>query len=195
MTIAAAARRARVSWATWTAVERGHPGASLSTLCAIGEAVGIDLVVRAYPGAPPSLRDTGQLELARAIVDQAHASWQSEIELMVGPHGRAIDLAGFGPTEILAMEIERMVVDFQAQYRRANEKREMLSARHQRPVRLVLVIEDTRRNRTAIAPHLDLITQVLPAGSREVLRALRLGHPLGRDGVMWLRRSKPSAGS
>lgn len=183
-----AARRAGIAWATWDAAERGNPGTTLATLTSMGEAVGLDLVLNAYPGRSPSLRDTGQLEHAQAIVATAHGSWQAALELSVGPHGRAIDLVLFGPTEILAIEIERLALDYQAQYRRADEKRQLLAAEHRRPVRLVMLIEDTRRNRDAMAPHLDLVGRSLAGGTREVLAAIRNGEPLGRDGLLWRRR-------
>jgi transcriptional regulator with XRE-family HTH domain len=181
------ADRAGVSWATETAIELGKPGARFDTMCAVSEAVGLDLVVRVYPGRQPSLRDTGQLRHARILVAQAHELWQPQLELRVGPHGEAIDLAFFGAAEILAYEIERMAGDFQEQYRRDDAKRIMLSALHHRPVRLVLAVEDTPRNRAALAPHNELIESALPAGSREVLQSLRSGTPLGRDGLLWIR--------
>jgi hypothetical protein len=93
----------------------------------------------------------------------------------------------FGPDEILHVEIERMLLDFQAQYRSALRKREYLDGLHARPVRLVLAVEDTERNRTAAAPHLALIRSALPAGSRAVLNAVRNGRPLGTDGLLWVR--------
>ena len=85
-----------------------------------------------------------------------------------------------------------MATDFQNQYRRADRKRQALAAQHQRPTRLVLVIEDTRRNRAALEPHMKLIQAALPARSREVLGALRSGRPLGRDGLLWVRRARVS---
>lgn len=194
MTVRAAARRAGIAWATWTAVELGSPRTTLAKMCAVGEAVGLDLVLHAYPGRSPSLRDTGQLEIARSLTSVVHESFRPTIELQVASHGRAIDVVLFGPVEILAVEIERMAVDFQAQLRRADEKREALAGQHSRPVRLVLAVEDTRRNRAAIGPHLELIRRALPAGSREVLAAFRTGKPLGRDGMLWVRRTRLRAG-
>jgi hypothetical protein len=188
MTGRAAARRAGVSWSTGARVELGDPGVTITTLCAVGEAVGLDIVLRAYPGSGPTLRDTGQLALAEQMCAQAHAGWQPNIELAVGAHGEAIDVALFATREIWAVEIERMAIDFQAQYRRADGKRATLAALHQRPVRLVMILEDSRRNRAALEAHLVFIRATLPAGSREVLRALRTGRPLGRDGLAWVRR-------
>jgi transcriptional regulator with XRE-family HTH domain len=183
-----AARRAGVSSSTEQRIELGDPNVSVATLCAVAEAVGLDLVLHAYPGRAPGLRDTGQLDLVEVVRGQAHEGWQPSVELLVGQHGESIDLALFGPREIWACEIERMATDFQAQYRRADRKRAMLAALHQRAIRLVLVVEDTRRNRASIREHEGLVRAQLPAGSREIIAALRTGSQLGRDGLLWLRR-------
>lgn len=182
------ADRAGVSSSTEARAELGDPNLTVGTMCAVAEAVGLDIVIRAYNGRAPSLRDSGQLAAANQLQSWAHSSWQPDVELLIGPHGESIDVAFFGPSEIWALEIERMATDFQAQYRRADRKREALAALHQRPVRLVLAIEDTRRNRAALEPHLAFIRSVMPAGTREVLGCLRTGQPLGRDGLIWIRR-------
>lgn len=188
LTVQQAAHIAGVAWETQVRAEAGDPGLSVTTMCAIGDAVGIDVVVRTYPGRPPSLHDTGQLTLAEQLRAEANPAWQLTIELLMGEHGEAIDVALFGASEIIAIEIERLTVNWQAQFCKADSKRAILAAQHQRPVRLVMAIEDTQRNRRALAPHLEVIRLALPAGSRDVLRALRTGEPLGRDGLLWIRR-------
>jgi transcriptional regulator with XRE-family HTH domain len=190
MSLQQVADRAGVSWSTAARAQAGDPTIALGTLCAVTEAVGLDLVLHAYPGRQPTLRDTGQLSLVEHVCQEARGSWQPTVEAGVGEHGRAIDLVLFGPREILACEIERVAIDFQAQFRRADLKRRELAASHQRPVRLVMVVEDTRRNRSAIQGHADVIRAGLPAGPREVLRALRSGGVLGRDGLLWVRRRR-----
>ena len=191
LTRAQASRRAGVSPDTQRRVEEGDPGISITTLCAVGEAVGLDVVVRAYPGRRHTLRDTGQLAIAELLCAIAAPSWKAALELPAGDHGEACDIGFFGATEIIDTEIDRMILDFQAQYRRNTRKRAYLAERHQRPVRLVMVLEDTERNRVALAPHADFIRSALPAGTREALTALRNGAPLGRDGLVWIRRRKP----
>lgn len=181
-------RRAGVDPVTAARVERGDPGIQLNTLCAVGEAVGLDIVVRIYPGREPSLRDRGQLAVAHNLCALLDDRWQHDVEVAAGDHGEAADLVLFGPSEIIVIEIDRLMLDFQEQYRRIRQKCEWLAARHQRPVRLVMAIEDTRRNRRAIEPHRDLIASALPRNSREVLASLRSGEPLGADGLLWIRR-------
>jgi len=175
LTMARASRRAGVSPDTQRRVEEGDPGISIATLCAVGDAVGLDIVVRTYRGRGISLRDSGQLEVAEIVCGVAHRSLNPQLEVKAGDHGEACDLGFFGPSEIIAAEIDRLMTDFQAQYRRNVMKREWLAARHHRPVRLVMVVEDTERNRAALAPHADFLRTALPAGSREVLRAFRTG--------------------
>lgn len=181
------AARAGVSEDSVRRIEFGDPHVQLNTLCAVGEAVGLDVVVKAYPSRQPSLRDRRQLGIAEAICRIAHARWTAELEVIAGTRGEATDICFFSATEILATEIDRLLLDFQDQYRRQSRKRDYLAELHGRPVRLVMVIEDTARNRTAFAPHRDFVRSVLPAGSREILKALRSGADLGRDGILWVR--------
>ena len=181
-----AAALAGVSRSTQRRVEDGDPNVGVATLCRVAEAVGLDISIRAFLGATPTLRDTGQLRFASYLRGQANPAWQAALEVpIVG--GRSADMVFFGATEIILAEIERLLEDYQAQYRSAEAKRVALQEEHGRPVRLVLAVEDTRRNRAAVAPHLPLIQHALPAGSRDVLRALQRGSPLGRDGLLWVR--------
>jgi hypothetical protein len=121
-------------------------------------------------------------------MSQAHPSLKPMLELPVAdPFGRAVDLVFLGRTEIVACEIERSPADFQASKRRAALKRDALQAIHRRPVRLVLAVEDTRRNRELLAPYAELIRADLPATPAAVMRRLRSGEPLGQDGILWVR--------
>lgn len=192
LTIEQVARRALVAPSTVVRICNGDGGVHLDTLCAVADAVGLRIGVKAFPGRQPTLRDSGQLRIAEYLVAQAHQSLRPSLELPVGdPFGRAADLVFFGPEEIVHEEIERRLPDFQAPYRAATVKRDALQARHARPVRLVLVIEDTRRNRAPVAPYGELIRTALPATSSEILRSLRAGTPLGRDGLLWVRPWRP----
>ena len=187
-TIRAVAARASVTPSTVVRVIRGDGGVHLHTLCAIGAAVGLRISVKAYPAAEPSLRDSGQLRMAEWLIAQAEASWQPALELPVGdPFGRAADLVFFGPAEIAHLELETGPADWQRTLRAATVKRDSLQAQHERPVRLVIALNDTRRNRRLVEPHADLIRAVLPAGSNRILDALRRGEPIGRDGLLWVR--------
>jgi transcriptional regulator with XRE-family HTH domain len=182
-----AAVRAGLAPSTWGRIESGLPSASLTTLAAATEAVGLDLVCQAYPGREPSLRDSGQLAIAERLRLLASPAWRVTLEEPAGDHGEAIDLVFWGAEEIIAVEVERLVLDWQAQYRRASIKRAWLAERRGKPVRLVIVVEDTPRNRAALAPQLPLLRTIVPAGSRAVLHALRSAAAIGVDGLCWFR--------
>lgn len=186
MTIAQVAKRANVAPSTVDRILKGEAGVHVDTLCAVAAAVGLDVTIKLYPIRAPSLRDSGQLRIAELLRGETHPGWRAALELTL-TDGRAADVVFFGADEIIDTEIERNLVDFQAQYRAAVLKRDALQARYDRPVRLVLCIEDTRRNREVLAPHTSLIRSALPATATEVWRALRTGRPLGQDGLLWIR--------
>lgn len=169
--------------------ERGRLDVSLEARCRVAAACGHELGWRLYPVATVRLRDSGQLTLAQAIVALAHPSWRSRLEVPVAAGDpRAADLVLTGATEIIHIEIERALVDFQAQLRAAQVKRELLAARDQRPIRLVIAIPDTATSRARLAPFAQLIGQTMPVSSRRIASALRSGEPLGGDGILFVRR-------
>jgi transcriptional regulator with XRE-family HTH domain len=181
-----AARVAGVAPATQKRVERGDSTVGIATACRVAAAVGLKVWAKAYPIGRVTLRDSGQLRIAEFVRRVAHAGYRISLELALAD-GRSADLVLFGALEIIHVEIERRLADWQAQFRAAVAKRDDLAAQHQRPVRLVMVIEDTVRNREAISEHGALVRSALPAGSREVMRSLQRGDPLGRDGILWVR--------
>lgn len=177
--------------ASWAELGRGN--ISLEARSRLAAACGHELGWRLYPVATVRLRDSGQMHLAQAIVGAAHAIWKPRLEVPVAPgDARAADLMLIGPTEIIHVEIERALVDFQAQLRSAELKRELLAARdEERPIRLVIAVPDTTASRTRLAPFADLVARTLPATSRAVLRAIRDGEPLGGDGILFVRAPRP----
>ncbi len=189
LSLRSAAALAGVSAQTQRRVEDGDPSVAIDTLCRVAAALGLKVWGRAFPQTAPTLRDTGQLRVAEMLRSAAHPSASVALEYPVGDL-RAADLVVFSADEVLDFEIERSLVDFQAQYRVADEKRQLLRDRHERPVRLVLVVEDSRRNRSAVSRH-RMIADALPAGTREIHAALRAGRRLGRDGLMWVRPYRP----
>jgi hypothetical protein len=102
----------------------------------------------------------------------------------------AADILFAHPEEVAEVEIERALVDFQGQLRRGQLKRDAIAERERRPVRLVIVVPDSRSVRQRLAPYSDLIARTLPASSRQVWQALRAGRPIGADGLMFVRTSR-----
>jgi hypothetical protein len=128
------------------------------------------------------------MALAQAITAAAHPSWQAKLEVPIATgDARAADLLLIGPAEVIHVEIERALVDFQAQLRSAQLKRDALAEREQRRIRLVVAVPDTRATRARLAPFRQLVATVLPASSREIWQAIRTGEPLENDGILFVR--------
>jgi transcriptional regulator with XRE-family HTH domain len=187
-----ASARAGLARSTWDTIERGAASSTLASLVAATGAVGLDLVCRIYPGRPPGLRDSGQLAIAQALAAIAHPTWRVSFEQRAGDHGEAIDEVFWGPDEIIATEIERYALDWQSQFRRDSLKRDWLAANESRPVRLVVVVLDSKQNRSALSPFAAALKLALPAGTRQVMHAIRTGTPLGSDGLCWFRQPRTS---
>jgi len=181
------ARLAGVSQQQASLVERGIGDVSLVTRSRLAAACGHELGWRLYPVATVRLRDSGQLALAQAITAAAHTSWQARLEVPVA-HGdaRAADLVLTGPTQVIHVEIERALVDFQAQLRSAQLKRDEF-ARGDKPVRLVIAVPDTKASKARLAPFAQLLTGTMPAPSRGIWRAIRGGETLEADGILFVR--------
>jgi hypothetical protein len=89
--------------------------------------------------------------------------------------------------EVVVIEIERGIVDFQAQWRTAELKRSSLASRENRPVRLVFAVPDTEAMRRRLNENAELTRRVLPIGSRAIWRALRRGMRVDGDGLLRVR--------
>lgn len=188
LTQARVAHLAHVSQTEVSRAERGAGDHSLEARCRLAAACGHELGWRLYPVGTVRLRDSGQLAIAQAIVGAANARWQARLEVSVAPgDSRAADLVLFGPAEVLHIEIERALVDFQGQLRAAQLKRQALGEREDRPIRLVIAVPDTRTARARLAPFADLILRSMPRTSRNIWSAIRTGEPLGGDGILIVR--------
>jgi transcriptional regulator with XRE-family HTH domain len=185
---AQAGRRAGMSQVQVSRAERGIADISLDARCRLAAACGHELGWRLYPVASIRLRDSGQMALAEAIVAVAHPSWKVHLEVPIGPGDlRAADLLLIGPTEVIHVEIERALVDFQAQLRSAQLKRDAFRARQTRPMRLVIAVSDNRSSRARLAPFGELVIRTMPTSSRSIWRAIKSGEPLGADGILFVR--------
>lgn len=191
LTQAQLARLAEVSQTEASKAERGRTDVSLDARCRLAAAAGHELGWRLYPKATVRLRDSGQLRIAQAITAEAHASWKAVLELPVAPGDfRAADLVLTSPQQVLHIEIERAIVDLQAQLRSAQLKRQELAGEETRPVRLVIAVPDTRATRQRLAPFAVLIARALPAPSRRIWHAIRDGEDLDADGILFVRAGR-----
>jgi transcriptional regulator with XRE-family HTH domain len=183
------ARRAGVSQSLVSLAERGLTVPSLDTIHRLAVATGHDLVVRLYPADGVRLRDSGQLEVAEVIRAAASPTWRVRLEVPVGvpPDRRAVDMVLDGPSGLVAVEVERALLDFQAQLRAAQLKRVAMAERLDRSVNLVIAVPDTRRNRGAVLSHRSLVAGALSVPSKQLWACLRSGTSVGGDGLLWVR--------
>lgn len=183
------AARAGLTQAFVSQVERGQSVPGLESMVRLSTALGLSLSLRLFPGDGLKLRDSGQLDVALAIRKEVHSGCRVRLEepIAYGSDRRAADMILETPIELVMLEIERGLVDFQAQYRAAQLKRATLAARVGRAVRLVIAVPDTRRNRKLLSQHQELISTALPVSSRQIWAAIRSGEPIGGDGLLWVR--------
>ena len=169
-----------------SAVERGTSNVSLNAACLLAASAGHELAVRLFPTDGVSLRDSGQATMAAAIVDAAHPTWHTYVEMPVSrTDRRAADLVLVGQSEVLHLEIERHLVDFQAQLRAAKLKRESLVARFAQPVHLILVLPDRKSTRNAVRELDRILSRTMPVTSARIRRAIESGASAGGDGILF----------
>ena len=166
-------------------IERGKsPRVSVADVAHLTAVVGLRPSLKLFPAAR-ALRDVGQLELLAALNSRMHPSWQTRQEVpMPQPNDlRAADqLSSIGGCRVM-VEAYRRLSDFQAQSRSALLKQRDLGAN-----RLVLLIEDTRANRRALAEAGAEPPRSYPVSQRAMLAALAVGRDPGGDGIVLLRR-------
>lgn len=182
-------RMAGVTQQAVSLAESGVAEVTLATRCRMASACGTELGWRLFPTATVRLRDSGQLGIAQAIVAEAHPSWRPRFEVPVAAGDlRAADLIFASAEEVVHIEIERFLVDAQAQIRAAQLKRAAFAERDSRPVRLVLALPDSRSSRAQIASIRGILGAAFPTPSRRTWACLRGGIPLGADGLLLVAR-------
>lgn len=153
-------------------------------LCAV---VGLDLSIRIYPAGPP-LRDAAHVALLGRLRQAASPGfrWSNEVPLPIPGDKRAWDSvgrasqAGLGQVEV-HVEAETRLLDSQALLRRVTLKK-----RDSGDVRVILLVRDSRANRTAAYAARDLIREVFPVPGDVGLAALREGRDPGGDAFVML---------
>jgi transcriptional regulator with XRE-family HTH domain len=179
------AARAGVSQQSVSLAENGSAAGSLEVRCRLTEACGFELGWRLYPVRTVPLRDSGQLELATAVMAQANPTFRARLEVPVRAGDlRAADLVLDSAEEVIHIEVERSPTDLQAQARAAHVKREIMAEGERRPVRLVIAMPSTRANRQRLDQIKPLLQRTFPVPSRRIWSALRSGTPIGGDGIL-----------
>jgi transcriptional regulator with XRE-family HTH domain len=158
---------------------------SISELGAWCAVVGLDLAIRAYP-AGDVIRDRAQLVLLERLRSRLHTSlrWRTEVPLGIQGDLRAWDaeIRGRDPSPWRArVEAETGIPDVQALERRLN-----LKTRDDPNGHVLLLISDTRANRTALRAMREGMRDRFPLDSRAILAALGSGRDPGAGGIVIL---------
>jgi transcriptional regulator with XRE-family HTH domain len=176
------ARATRTSHQQVLRFENGRlPTASIEDVGAWCAVVGLDLVVRAYPGGDP-IRDVGQQRVLDRLKARLHAdlTWRTEVPLPLISDRRAWDAVITGRGWAVHVEAETVLADLQALQRRMELKRRDGGATH-----VILLVSDTTRNRRALAAAPAALVG-FDRDSRSILRALGNGEAIERDGLVLL---------
>jgi transcriptional regulator with XRE-family HTH domain len=182
-----------ISRSTYSRVESGKaPTVTIVEASRIGAALGLDIVVRAYPGGEP-LRDVAQERLLALFLADVRQPlrWAVEVPLPASNdhlEQRAWDAVLRGGGRRTAIEVEMRIRDGQALERRLALKR-----RDDPADAFLLVVADTRTNRRVLAEHPGLFGDLARLRRRTVLAAVRAGcHP--PTGLILLGRRSTRSG-
>jgi transcriptional regulator with XRE-family HTH domain len=174
----AVARAARISRSSYSRIERGkRTSVMLMVLARIATVLGLDLVLKTYPGGAP-LRDTASAGQITYVCGQVARPLRARTEVPLPqrtdhPEQRRWDVLLSGSGRRTGMEFETRLYDAQAQHGRWN-----LKMRDDPVDSLVVVISDTRRNREVLRTFPELFADLPRLGSSQFLAMLRDGqHP------------------
>jgi len=173
-----------VSHARIGRLERGDVSyPDLGLLGAYCSVLGLDLAIRAYPAGDP-IRDRAQLALLERLRGRLHPAlrWRTEVPLPIDGDLRAWDaeIRGRQPEPWRArVEAETRLSDGQAL-----ERRLALKLRDDPDGHLILLVSDTRSNRSALRSLGVGLREGLPLGTRRVLAALGSGEDPGGSGIV-----------
>jgi transcriptional regulator with XRE-family HTH domain len=176
------ARRARLSQATVSRIERGAAAATVDNLAVLAGIVGLDLVVRLYPGGSP-VRDAAHIRAMARLLALLPGTLRiaSEVPIPIPGDQRAIDAVVVEPPLGVGFELETRLLDAQEFVRRA-----MLKQRDAGLACFVLVLPDTAANRAAAGAAAPTLRAAFPQPHRVVMAALRAGVRPPGNGMLWI---------
>lgn len=181
LTMAQVGRAAGVSGQQVSRLEHGRLRRFDSvTLSRAFAAVGLALSMRVFPTGLP-IRDAAHTRLLDRVRRRLASVWRWRLEVPVTGEAdrRAWDaIATRGPLRV-AFEAETRLYDVQAQVRRISAKSSAGDA-----TRVVLLLADTRHNRTVLAEVRELLRPDFPLDTKSVMAALAAGRDPGANGIV-----------
>jgi len=193
------ARRAHVSRAAVSSLERGHAvHLRLGPLRRIASAldVRVDLAPRWRGGELSRLLDRGHAALVTSVIaDLQRLGWTCRPEVSFSVFGErgSVDILAVHPVEeaLLVVEVKTVLVDLQDLVARVDRK-ERLAVRiarsvgwNARTVSAWVVVAEGRTARRRLAEHGELLRAAFPADGRTMRRWLRLPHQPVRALSFW----------
>jgi transcriptional regulator with XRE-family HTH domain len=172
---------AGISASELSRIERGlAPWVSVVVLARLCALVGLDLSVKAYPGARP-MRDARHARMLARLKSALHPSlhWATEVPLPHVGDQRAWDALVRGGQWRYGVEAELNPIDGQALIRRTTLKR-----RDGDVDGVLLVVPDTRQGRTFRREYADLLSSELPIPGTLALRRLAAGDDPGGSALV-----------
>ena len=166
----------------YSRIERGLTGSlSIDQASVLLSVVGLELMVRAYPGGEP-LRDAAQIALITRFRAAIHRSLRllTEVPFPAPGDRRAWDVVVVGTDWRHGVEAETRPRD-----RQALERRLALKLRDGDVSSMSLLLLDSRHNRDFVRAHGDTLAERFPVPGRRTLELLRAGvNPAGNSIIL-----------
>jgi len=175
---------ARLGWseARYRRFESGRRQATIGDMAAVGAVLGLDFTAHFYPSGKP-IRDKGHQALIGRFRAILAAAWQvaAEMSLPAAGDSRSWDLGLRLVSQRVGVEAETAIRDVQRLVRRMRDRE-----RDGGMDAIVLVLADTRSNRSLLPELREALGPEFATSPRAVLRALREGRPVPGSGVILL---------
>lgn len=163
-------------------LERGElQRVTVERIAVVAAGLGLDLRIGLFPSASP-VRDAAHLALIERLRQRVARTlrWRVEVPVPLPGDLRSADVVIDGPSVDEMVEAETRLHDLQALERRVRIKQRDLGIR-----RVILLVADTRHNRSVLAAYPELVER-FPINTRACLAALRSGRDPGGDAIVLL---------
>ena len=163
-------------------MERGESHRiTIDRVASLAAVLGLDLRIGLFPAGSP-VRDAAHLALIGRLRSRVSPNlrWRTEVPLPLPGDLRSADVVIDGGSVDAFVEAETRLGDLQAMERKIRLKQRDLGIR-----RVILLVADTRHNRSVLEAHPDLLER-FPVSTRACLLALRAGHDPGGDALVLL---------
>jgi len=180
-------------------IEAGTANPSVRTCTRVALALGADLPLRLYPTTGPTIRDRHQSAIAELLLGILHSRWVAYAEIAVRRPSRGwIDLGMHDSRTgiFVATEIQSELRRLEQLLRWSEAKADALPSwegwerlEGGRAISRLLIIRETRANRTIAEQHRRLVRLAYPADGRDALAALSGREASPGAAILWAARA------